>query len=141
MRALRGRRGAGWAPRDGCVPLVQGTGRCHVPSTLQLMRPEPCRGERANRIGGRRLGWRAMNLGLEGKVALVTASSKGLGQGTALALSAEGAKVVICARGEDALRATERAMPGEVLAIVSDVTEPAQPQRLVDAAVEGFGGF
>jgi 3-oxoacyl-[acyl-carrier protein] reductase len=95
----------------------------------------------ANRMSSRRLGWRAMDLGLEGKVALVTASSKGLGRGTALALSAEGAKVVICARGEDALRATERAMPGEALAIVADVTDPETPQRLVDAAVERFGGL
>ncbi|MDP9296965.1 MAG: SDR family oxidoreductase, partial [Actinomycetota bacterium] len=57
-----------------------------------------------------------------------------------LALSGEGARVVICARGEEALRETEREMPGEVLAIVADVTEPDAPHRLVDAAVERFGG-
>jgi 3-oxoacyl-[acyl-carrier protein] reductase len=44
-----------------------------------------------------------MDLGLEGKVALVTASSKGLGRATAQALSQEGAKVVLCARNRDAL--------------------------------------
>jgi 3-oxoacyl-[acyl-carrier protein] reductase len=82
-----------------------------------------------------------MDLGLDGKVALVTASSKGLGRASALALSREGARVVICARGEEALRETEREMPGEALAIVADVTEPNQPQRLVDAAVERFGGL
>lgn len=81
-----------------------------------------------------------MDLGLDGKVALVTASSKGLGRASALALSGEGARVVICARGEEALRETEREMPGEVLAIVADVTEPDAPHRLVDAAVERFGG-
>ena len=82
-----------------------------------------------------------MDLGLQGKVALVTASSKGLGRATASALSGEGAKVVICARGEEALRDAERAMPGEVLAIVADVTEPETPKRLVDATVERFGGL
>jgi NAD(P)-dependent dehydrogenase (short-subunit alcohol dehydrogenase family) len=41
---------------------------------------------------------RAMDLGIEGKVALVTAASKGLGRGTALALSRDGARVTICAR-------------------------------------------
>ena len=82
-----------------------------------------------------------MDLGLEGKVALVTASSKGLGRASALALSGEGAKVVICGRGEEALRDAERQMPGETLAIVADVTEPETPQHLVDAAVERFGAL
>ncbi|TML62952.1 MAG: SDR family NAD(P)-dependent oxidoreductase, partial [Actinobacteria bacterium] len=41
-----------------------------------------------------------MDLGIDGKVALVTAASKGLGRASALALSEAGAKVVICARGE-----------------------------------------
>ena len=82
-----------------------------------------------------------MDLGLDGKVALVAASSKGLGRASALALSREGAKVVICARVEEALRDAERKMPGETLSIVADVTEPETPQRLVDAAVERFGGL
>ena len=82
-----------------------------------------------------------MDLGLQGKVALVTASSKGLGRATALALSGEGAKIVICARGAEALHATERAMRGETLAIVADVTDPETPKRLVDSAVERFGGL
>ena len=82
-----------------------------------------------------------MDLGLDGKIALVTASSKGLGRASALALSGEGAKVGICSRGEDALRDAERQMPGETLAIVADVTDPETPQRLVDATVERFGGL
>jgi 3-oxoacyl-[acyl-carrier protein] reductase len=83
-----------------------------------------------------------MELGLAGKVALVTASSKGLGRASAVALGQEGAKVVICARGEDALRSAEeelRASGTDVLAIVDDVTDPAAPDRLVAAAVERFG--
>ena len=75
-----------------------------------------------------------MDLGIDGKVALVTAASKGLGRASALALSEAGAKVVICARGEAALKDAEAAMPGDALAIVSDVTDPAAPAALVAAA-------
>jgi 3-oxoacyl-[acyl-carrier protein] reductase len=85
-----------------------------------------------------------MDLGIGGKVALVTASSKGLGRASAEALAADGARVVICARGGDALRETEKAIAAvgaEVLAIESDVTQPDQPARLVAAAVERFGGL
>ncbi len=49
-----------------------------------------------------------MDLGLSaGQAALITASSKGLGKATAAALVREGVNVVICARGEEALRQTE----------------------------------
>ncbi len=82
-----------------------------------------------------------MDLGLEGKVALVTASSKGLGRGAALALAREGARVVICARDPERLKATAAELPGEVLAIPADVTQPDAPQRLVDATLERFGAL
>jgi 3-oxoacyl-[acyl-carrier protein] reductase len=85
-----------------------------------------------------------MDLGIDGRVALVTSSSKGLGRATALALAGEGVKVAICARGEEALRATEREISdagGEVLATVADVTEPGAPARLVAAATACFGGL
>lgn len=83
-----------------------------------------------------------MELGLEGRVALVTAASKGLGRASAMALAGEGAKVVICARGQDALDETARAISaggGTVLAIPTDVTDSAAPERLVQASVERFG--
>jgi 3-oxoacyl-[acyl-carrier protein] reductase len=82
-----------------------------------------------------------VDLGLAGRVALVTAASKGLGRATAVALGQEGAKVVICARGAEALADAEAAVGAhtEVLAIPADVTDPVQPARLVAAAVERFG--
>ncbi|HVL06757.1 MAG TPA: SDR family oxidoreductase [Acidimicrobiales bacterium] len=82
-----------------------------------------------------------MDLGVAGRVALVTASSKGLGLASAMALAQEGAKVVICARGEDALMAAEAQLSAhtEVLAIPDDVTEPEAPARLVQAALLRFG--
>jgi 3-oxoacyl-[acyl-carrier protein] reductase len=82
-----------------------------------------------------------MDLGLQGKVALVTASSKGLGRATAHALSQEGAKVVMCARNQAGLDAAAEAMPGETLPIQADVTTPEAPQHLVDAAVDRFGAL
>ena len=83
-----------------------------------------------------------MDLGIAGRVALVTASSKGLGRASAIALAEEGCKVVICARGEEALAATASDIEdagGDVLAIVDDVTEPEAPARLVASTVEHFG--
>lgn len=85
-----------------------------------------------------------MDLGIAGKVALVTAASKGLGRASAMALAAEGAHVGICARGEEALRATEVAIRdagGQVHAMVADVTAPDAPSRLVAETVERFGGL
>jgi 3-oxoacyl-[acyl-carrier protein] reductase len=82
-----------------------------------------------------------MELGIEGRVALVTAGSKGLGRASALALAEEGAKVAICARGEEALRATEAELAArtDVLAVVADVTDPATPAALVAQVAERFG--
>jgi 3-oxoacyl-[acyl-carrier protein] reductase len=82
-----------------------------------------------------------VDLGLDGKVALVTASSKGLGRASALALSQEGAKVVLCARNRASLEEAAAAMPGEALAVAADVTDPATPRRLVDTCVDRFGGL
>jgi 3-oxoacyl-[acyl-carrier protein] reductase len=83
-----------------------------------------------------------MDLGLGDRVALVTASSAGLGRAVAQALGGEGAKVVINSRGEARLQQTAeelRRQGVEVLAITADVTEPQIPARLVSAAVEHFG--
>jgi len=83
-----------------------------------------------------------VDLGLQGRVAVVAASSRGLGRAAAGALGAEGAKVVLSARGEASLRAAEgelRRGGTEVLAIPADMSDPATPQALVAAAVERFG--
>jgi len=85
-----------------------------------------------------------VDLGLQGRVALVTASSKGLGRACAEALAAEGARVAVCARNQAALHATGAALAdrgADVLAVVEDVTDPAAPARLVEATVERFGSL
>lgn len=83
----------------------------------------------------------AMDLGLTGKVALVTASSKGLGRASAQALVDEGASVAINARDPERLRSTASELGDDVLALPADVTEADTPRRLVDATVERFGAL
>ena len=83
----------------------------------------------------------SMDLGLAGAVAIVTASSKGLGLGGARALSAEGAKVVMCARDDARLQEAAASLRGDTVAIAADVTDPTTPARLVDAAIERFGAL
>jgi 3-oxoacyl-[acyl-carrier protein] reductase len=83
-----------------------------------------------------------MDLGLAGKVALVTAASKGLGRASAQALAREGVSVVIAARGEAALEeaaAAIRAEGGEVHTVVADVTRTEIPARLVDETERQYG--
>ncbi len=86
-----------------------------------------------------------MDLGLQDKVALVAASSKGLGRAIAHGLAQEGARVAICARGEEALAQTateiEGATGSPVLAMVADLTNKQNVENLVARVVEEFGGF
>jgi 3-oxoacyl-[acyl-carrier protein] reductase len=85
-----------------------------------------------------------MELGLEGKAALVTAASKGLGRGAAYALAREGANVLICGRDEDRLSAAGDDAPtggGRVEGLAADVTDPTAPARLVEETVARFGSI
>ena len=76
-----------------------------------------------------------MDLGIKGRVALVAASSKGLGKATAMQLAHEGVAVAICAREEAALQATAReireATGAKVLAVPCDVSRADQIAALV----------
>lgn len=83
-----------------------------------------------------------MDLGLQGRVAVVTAASSGLGLGTARALADEGANLVISARGPERLEQARAELAGrgvEVVAIPADMADPETPRRLVEAAIEHFG--
>jgi 3-oxoacyl-[acyl-carrier protein] reductase len=82
-----------------------------------------------------------VDLGLRGRVAIVTGASKGLGRASAVALAAEGARLVIAARGKDALGALERELRDigtEVVTMAADVTDPATPALLVGLALDRF---
>jgi 3-oxoacyl-[acyl-carrier protein] reductase len=84
-----------------------------------------------------------MDLGLHHKIALVTASSRGLGKAVALRLAQEGAHVAVCARGENDLARTadeiRRATGRRVLAIPADVSLPEAADKLVRATLDEFG--
>ena len=88
-----------------------------------------------------------MDLHLTDKVAVITGSSRGLGLASARALVAEGARVCICARGEE--RLAEAALeveavakkPGMVAAVQADVSTSAGVKLVIERAVETFGGL
>ncbi|MEA2706007.1 MAG: 3-oxoacyl-[acyl-carrier protein] reductase [Gemmatimonadaceae bacterium] len=84
-----------------------------------------------------------MDLGLRGKVALVAASSKGLGRAVAEELAAEGAHLVLCARGQEALEKTAESIRQKtrvkVVAVAADVSNPADAARVVKAAFDQLG--
>jgi NADP-dependent 3-hydroxy acid dehydrogenase YdfG len=79
---------------------------------------------------------------LDGKVAVITGASSGIGEATAEALAAEGATVVVAARREDRLNELVERIEnsgGRTFAVSCDITDEAQVHDLVRRAVEGFG--
>jgi 3-oxoacyl-[acyl-carrier protein] reductase len=85
-----------------------------------------------------------MNLGIESRVAMVAAGSKGLGLATAIALAKEGASVSICARGREALDAAaaeiaEAGTHAKVRAVACDVTKPEQLRAWHERTVMELG--
>ena len=85
-----------------------------------------------------------MNLELTGKAAIVGGGSSGIGYAIAHRLAAEGARVLIWARRNDALQAAAARIReetgGKVAAVAADIAKPADNLRVVDAAVGAFGG-
>ena len=83
-----------------------------------------------------------MRLDLEGRVAVVTGSSRGIGRAIAIGLAAEGAKVTICARGREALdeaAGAVRAAGGAVLAVEADVTSADGLASVLDETRRAHG--
>jgi len=84
-----------------------------------------------------------MELGLKGRVAIVAASSQGLGKAVAVGLAREGAKVALCARREATLHSTAEHIRNQagvdVLALAADVTSYDQVRRFVAETISRFG--
>jgi hypothetical protein len=121
-------------------PCRAGVRRSQGPQVLQVCRDGPAR-------SGNPGLWKAeegkMDLGLRDRVAIVAASSRGLGKACAIELAREGAKLVICARDCERLRATAGeigdATGAEVLSMGTDLTDDAQIRHLADEALRRFG--
>jgi 3-oxoacyl-[acyl-carrier protein] reductase len=84
-----------------------------------------------------------VDLGLRGKVALVAASSKGLGRAIAEELAAEGAHLVMCARGKETLEQTAQSIREttgvKVITVAADISNTADASRVAKAALDELG--
>ncbi len=82
-----------------------------------------------------------MDLGLNGKTAMIAAASKGIGKACALALAAEGCRVSLCARGSDELERTraEAARSAEAIAMPANVSVPGDLENWYNATIKAFG--
>lgn len=83
-------------------------------------------------------------LGLDGKRALVTGGSRGIGRQIAVALARAGADVAVTARSEDGLAKTTElveAQGSQALSVPGDLSRPEAPKAILEAAVDGLGGL
>lgn len=81
-----------------------------------------------------------MNLGLDGKVCLVSGASRGIGRAIVHALASEGGRVAAVARGAEGLAALARELPS-IATIAADVTTPDGASAAVDGCVAALGGI
>jgi 3-oxoacyl-[acyl-carrier protein] reductase len=83
-----------------------------------------------------------MELGLKGKVAVVTGGTEGIGKAAALKLAQEGAKVAICARRAELVAKTVDEIKhagGDAFGMAADMSKPPDIERFVDAVVKHYG--
>ena len=80
-----------------------------------------------------------MQIDLDGRVALVTGASRGIGRAIAAQLAASGARVMLSSRKQDALDEAASTMTGEVATFAANAGDPEQAAACVDATVERFG--
>jgi NADP-dependent 3-hydroxy acid dehydrogenase YdfG len=76
---------------------------------------------------------------LQGKVAIITGASSGIGEGAARELAGAGMKLVLTARRKQLLDELAADLPTEAVVVAGDLTDESLPQRLIDTAVQTFG--
>src|SRR5438067_13775864 len=76
---------------------------------------------------------------LDGKVAIVTGSARGIGRATAEILASQGAKVLINDLDGDVAQETAEQLDGDTLVFAGDLTEPGVPDQLVQTVVDEWG--
>jgi len=85
-----------------------------------------------------------MDLGLKGKVAIVTGGTEGIGKASAIEFAREGAKVAICARNAENIKKTVDAIKsagGEVFGMVADMSKAEDIEKFIAAVVKQYGGI
>ena len=80
-----------------------------------------------------------MDLGLDGRVAIVTGASRGIGRHVALGLAREGCRILLCTRDAIALESVADELGGAGVAFVVDVTDPSSSSAIVEACEASFG--
>ena len=80
-----------------------------------------------------------MELGLQGKTALVTGASAGIGRGCAIALAKEGVRLAVVARRRQLLEELQQETGGPLVIIECDFLEEGAPKKIADAALAGLG--
>jgi 3-oxoacyl-[acyl-carrier protein] reductase len=80
-----------------------------------------------------------MDLGLDGRVYVVTGGTKGLGRATADALVADGARVVVSSRSQESVDAAVAALGDNARGLAADNADETTPERLVQVALDAWG--
>src|SRR5687768_4099707 len=80
-----------------------------------------------------------MDLGLNGRTALVTGASMGIGRSIAAALSREGVKLAVVARRRNLLEELQQELKAPLVIIEQDFMQPDAPERIAKAALDGLG--